>query len=698
MLKEKSRTRKNSLRKSCALQIVFVFFILSAIPATAQVTEQDSLALVALYNATDGDQWHDHTNWLQGPVSTWYGIGTNVAGNRVDTVALNNNGLKGSVPEAIGSLTSLKVLRLGDAGLSSVLPSALKNLTELRTLDIALSIHGNIPKQFSELKKLKTLLVSATKLSGPVPAEIATLPNLSFFIFIGNGDLEGPLPEAIFGMPTLQLIASLNNRLTGSRITAAIKNAVDLEQLLIVNSGFEGAIPGEVGALNKVVTINLDGNTFNQLPDLSPMSGLLNLIISNNQFTFEDIEPNLALRNQGKTFVYVPQKPVYHTQTITAREGSRLVLKSEVGGSANSYQWLKNGQPVVAGGLASNLVLNTVSLNDVGNYTSTITSAVVTDLTLQRNPVQLQVVENSVYTSCDQTPITLNAAVIHPLATYLWSNGETTPAVTVHASGRFGVRIETPDYILIDTLEAVIPPKLLLGPDIDTCEPSVSISSNIVNAEGYEWQTPAGTIKDQSALTAGESGRYTLTVNKGICVLKDTVEVTLNRFTEGSFTATAGGAGLDDNGSVLTDVPLAFRNTTGTGDTFVWSFGETTSTEEAPAYTFTRAGEYAVTLHGVDSRNCPISVEKTIIVKDLVITNAISPNGDGLNDRLFVEPFLYTAEFKVINRWGQPVYETSSYDNDFTGANLESGVYYYELYFKEVDKRFKGYVHVMKGE
>ena len=30
--------------------------------------------LVALYNATDGPNWTNNTNWLTGPVSTWFGV------------------------------------------------------------------------------------------------------------------------------------------------------------------------------------------------------------------------------------------------------------------------------------------------------------------------------------------------------------------------------------------------------------------------------------------------------------------------------------------------------------------------------------------------------------------------------------------------------------------------------------------------
>ena len=35
---------------------------------------QDSLALVALYNSTDGPNWTNDANWLTGSVTTWYGI------------------------------------------------------------------------------------------------------------------------------------------------------------------------------------------------------------------------------------------------------------------------------------------------------------------------------------------------------------------------------------------------------------------------------------------------------------------------------------------------------------------------------------------------------------------------------------------------------------------------------------------------
>jgi len=41
---------------------------------SAQVPAQDSLALVALYDSTNGANWTNNTNWLLAePVDNWYG-------------------------------------------------------------------------------------------------------------------------------------------------------------------------------------------------------------------------------------------------------------------------------------------------------------------------------------------------------------------------------------------------------------------------------------------------------------------------------------------------------------------------------------------------------------------------------------------------------------------------------------------------
>jgi gliding motility-associated-like protein len=79
-----------------------------------------------------------------------------------------------------------------------------------------------------------------------------------------------------------------------------------------------------------------------------------------------------------------------------------------------------------------------------------------------------------------------------------------------------------------------------------------------------------------------------------------------------------------------------------------------------------------------------------------MIMTAISPNGDGKNDSWYIEPFNDGAELKIVDRNGRTVYEALPYNNDFSGLGFEEGVYFYDLYFKEINKRYKGHFQIMK--
>ncbi len=88
--------------------------------ARAQVAEDDSLALVALYNATDGPNWTNNSNWLTGPVSQWQGVV--VTGDRVTRLALAANQLTGTIPSELSSLTDVSFLSLHSNQLTGTIP------------------------------------------------------------------------------------------------------------------------------------------------------------------------------------------------------------------------------------------------------------------------------------------------------------------------------------------------------------------------------------------------------------------------------------------------------------------------------------------------------------------------------------------------------------------------------------------------
>ncbi|MBN1997899.1 hypothetical protein JW935_10130 [candidate division KSB1 bacterium] len=116
---------------SVTVWIVFVVILLNGVKHVlpAQVFEQDSLALVAFYESTNGAEWDNNTNWLSGPVSSWHGI--TIQENRVIDITLNWNNLKGSIPPEIGALSSLRELTLYGNELSGEIPPEIGNLLNL---------------------------------------------------------------------------------------------------------------------------------------------------------------------------------------------------------------------------------------------------------------------------------------------------------------------------------------------------------------------------------------------------------------------------------------------------------------------------------------------------------------------------------------------------------------------------------------
>ena len=101
---------------------------------SAAASEEDREALVALYEATAGDDWTDNTNWLSDePLSEWHGV-TVAQNGRVAEMDLRSNGLTGEIPVELAYLTALEKLYLFGNRLSGEIPAELCSLSELRWL------------------------------------------------------------------------------------------------------------------------------------------------------------------------------------------------------------------------------------------------------------------------------------------------------------------------------------------------------------------------------------------------------------------------------------------------------------------------------------------------------------------------------------------------------------------------------------
>ena len=164
----------------------------------------DRAALVALYNATDGPNWTNNTNWLtDAPLSDWFGVTTD-GSNRVVGLRLGgwendapvSNGLTGSIPGELGSLDQLRSLNLCGNQLTGSIPRELGNLANLERLDLCGNrLTGSIPLALGNLARLRELHLWVNQLSGPIPPELGNLSNLQS-LWVPSNQLTGSIPPS----------------------------------------------------------------------------------------------------------------------------------------------------------------------------------------------------------------------------------------------------------------------------------------------------------------------------------------------------------------------------------------------------------------------------------------------------------------------------------------------------------------------
>ncbi|HOH99896.1 MAG TPA: choice-of-anchor L domain-containing protein [Bacteroidales bacterium] len=150
--------------------------------------------------------------------------------------------------------------------------------------------------------------------------------------------------------------------------------------------------------------------------------------------------------------------------------------------------------------------------------------------------------------------------------------------------------------------------------------------------------------------------------------------------------------------------------------TWYWDFGDpespdNTSTLESPMHSFVKPGDYTVFLEVKTAYGCWDTISRVVKVIDvmedsLVFPNVFTPNGDGINDRFVIdklEPFYYLGrDLIVYNRWGKKVYESSGYMNEWDGAGVPDGTYFYifryTFYFLEekTAKEVSGVVTILR--
>ena len=428
---------------------------------------QDSLALVDLYNSTNGSGWKNHADWLTtAPLAFWYGV-TQTKG-RVRKLDVSYNDLNGTLPSSIADIGFLNVLYLNSNSITGAVPASIGNLKQLTDLLLYNNLFTDMPATLGDLPNLSNLDLSDNRWTATIPLSFGNLSNLKI-LNLGNNRLNGAIPDTLSHLSNLKWLVLSNNELTGN-IPPSLTNLSNLTDLSLNNNQLSGPIPDSLAKNTKLTNISLGNNHLTgHIPDslqniaglrhlylndnslsgpvpgsLNTLSKLIELKLENNMFTFDGME---AL--PVTTFApasYAPQA------NIPLHKTGNLLSVSAGGSLANdTFRLYRNG------------ILNTSQVGDSsfaiispGQYYVTVTNKIATKLTLQ-------------------TDMSNIAGLI--LA-------DSTSSITQYISGSDAIDVEdTPYHKLILTI-APAPGVNALSGDVD-CQVIIDNSVNTYNGRPY---------------------------------------------------------------------------------------------------------------------------------------------------------------------------------------------------------------------
>ena len=227
----------------------------------------DSLALVAIYNASDGANWTKNKWELDKPIDTWSAV--TVTDGRVTALKLTNSGVIAqdwTLPEAVGDLAELTELRINSNKLTGTIPDAVYSLSKLQKLYFQNNnLTGSLSPKLGQLTELVEVYIDRNKnFGGTLPAEIGALTKLTG-INISQTAIGGAIPQTLTGCQALKNFMAYSTQLSGEipDFWDQLPNIGVLQ--LYSNPGLTGPIPATIGTLKAATGIqlkecNLTGN------------------------------------------------------------------------------------------------------------------------------------------------------------------------------------------------------------------------------------------------------------------------------------------------------------------------------------------------------------------------------------------------------------------------------------------------------
>jgi len=281
-------------------------------------------------------------------------------------------------------------------------------------------------------------------------------------------------------------------------------------------------------------------------------------------------------------------------------------------------------------------------------------------------------------TLCAGQSLTLS---VGPANSYLWSDSTTGPSITVTAPGTYWVEACIAPCLARDSITVNFVPAAvdILTNDTAVCE-GQSVMLVATGMSAYTWAPQESlNISSGDTVIAGPTSTttYTVTGSSSGCYDTSTVTIAVHPVPVITVDTIPPGCPGMNNGSITLTV-----NDGTPPYVYWWNTGDSLS-----ALSDLTNGTYSVTVS--DARQC--SASETIefnILADCIdpvvyVPNVFSPNGDGINDVVFVHGKDIFIDWIIFDRWGEEVFESKDisigWDGTFKGKKMPSDVYVYRL-------------------
>ncbi|WKV10757.1 T9SS type A sorting domain-containing protein [Marivirga harenae] len=414
--------------------------------------EQDSLAMLAFYESTNGENWNNAQNWTTGKLNTWEGL--SMIQDSLFSINLPGNQMEGVLPNELGNLNFVNEINLSQNNITDI--TALEALVgSLNNLDVSgnelsfdqletfvtvpnfayenqnfaynlppeffdflganMSIEIEAPASSNTFQWYKdSVQIAGETNSTLVLNDVQRLDEGIYYVEVNN-DLLGEL--SLSSAPTELKVSTLERDVEALRVfydstngegwtsidwdTAAADpttwsdNGQDIivednrvVEINLPENNLTGSVPDAINDILGLRTLNISGNALESLADLTSLPNLELIDVTNNSLDYSDLEPNITI--DGISFANQAKFGNEADQKLP--QGAELSISYSVGGTNNTYQWFRNGVEINISD-SSSISIDSLTYSAMGEYVLEVRNDLINSIDpefkLISNPVQV---------------------------------------------------------------------------------------------------------------------------------------------------------------------------------------------------------------------------------------------------------------------------------------------------------------------